>query len=208
MKLRQAGTKPRKGKTMALDTRERIFRVEMQEHYPIVFNFLARMCGNTADAADLTQETFVRAYQKLDHYEEGTNARAWLFRMAKNLFINEYRKKVRRGEQELDERVAYNQRDESRAIAGFADLRIAGAMDKDFSDEMVRAMALLRDDQRAVIIMADLYDFSEKEIQKAMKIEKLNTVKSTIRRARIALIQQLKAYAEENYGILNTRNLG
>ena len=192
---------------MALDTRERIFRNEMQEHYCIVYNFLARMCGNTADAADLTQETFVRAYQKIEQYEEGTNARAWLFRMAKNLFINDYRKKGRRGEQELDERIAYNQRDESSAMAGFADLRIAGAMDNDFSDEIVRAMALLRDDQRAIVIMADLYDFSEKEIAKAMDLN-LNTVKSTTRRARLALIRQLAGYAEENFGIVNTRNLG
>ena len=89
MKLRQAGTKPRKGQTMALDNRERTFKLEMQEHYQIVYNFLYRMCGNGADAADLTQETFVRAYVKIDQYESGTNARSWLFRLAKNLFIKE-----------------------------------------------------------------------------------------------------------------------
>ena len=192
---------------MALDNRERIFRLEMQEHYQIVYNFLHRMCGNAADAADLTQETFVRAYVKIDQYEPGTNARAWLFRLAKNLFINDYRKKARRGETGLDERVAYNQRDESNAMAGFADLRIAGAMEADFSDEIVKAMALLKDENRAIIIMADLYDFSEKEIAKAMNL-KLNTVKSTTRRARLALIRRLSGYAEDTYGIVNTRNLG
>ncbi len=192
---------------MALDNRERIFKLEMQEHYQIVYNFLARMCGNGADAADLTQETFVRAYVKIDQYEPGTNARAWLFRLAKNLFINDYRKKTRRGETELDERVAYNQRDEGHAMAGFSDLRISGAMDQDFSDEIVKAMALLKDDNRAIIIMADLYDFSEKEIAKAMDLN-LNTVKSTTRRARIALIKRLQGYAENTYGIVNTRNLG
>ena len=207
MKLRQAGTNPRKGPTMALDNRERTFKLEMQEHYQIVYNFLLRMCGNGADAADLTQETFVRAYVKIDQYEPGTNARAWLFRLAKNLFINDYRKKMRRGEKELDERIAYNQRDEGHSMAGFADLRIAGAMEQDFSDEIVKAMALLKDDNRAIIIMADLYDFSEKEIAKAMELN-LNTVKSTTRRARLALIRQLAAYAEDTYGIVNTRNLG
>jgi len=165
------------------------------------------MCGNGADAADLTQETFVRAYVKIDQYEPGTNARAWLFRLAKNLFINDYRKKSRRGETELDERVAYNQRDETNAMAGFSDLRIAGAMEADFSDEIVKAMALLKDNNRAIIIMADLYDFSEKEIAKAMDLN-LNTVKSTTRRARLALIRQLAGYAEDTYGIVNTRNLG
>jgi len=192
---------------MALDNRERIFKLEMQEHYQIVYNFLHRMCGNGADAADLTQETFVRAYVKIDQYEPGTNARAWLFRLAKNLFINDYRKKSRRGETALDERVAYNQRDETNAMAGFSDLRIAGAMEADFSDEIVKAMALLKDNNRAIIIMADLYDFSEKEIAKAMDL-KLNTVKSSTRRARLALIRQLAGYAEDTYGIVNTRNLG
>ena len=192
---------------MALDNRERIFRLEMQEHYPVIYNFLLRMTANAPDAADLTQETFLRAYTKLDQYESGTNARAWLFRLAKNLFINDYRKKTRRGEQELDERVAYNRRDEGHALAGFSDLRIAGAMDQDFSDEIVRAMALLKDNQRAVIIMVDLYDFSEKEIAKVMGLN-LNTVKSTIRRARLALIKRLTGFAGGQYGIENTRNLG
>jgi RNA polymerase sigma-70 factor (ECF subfamily) len=68
-------------------------------------------------------------------------------------------------------------------------------------------MALLKDDNRAIIIMADLYDFSEKEIAKAMDLN-LNTVKSTTRRARLALIRQLATYAEDTYGIVNTRNLG
>ena len=192
---------------MARNNRERIFETEMLTHYKAVYNFLARMCGNGADAADLSQETFARAFLKIEQYEPGTNARAWLFRLAHNLFINDYRKKSRRGETELDERVAYNQRDESNAMAGFTDLRIAGAMEKDFSDPIVKAMALLRDDQRAIVIMADLYDFSEKDIAEAMQLN-LNTVKSTTRRARIALIKQLSAYAEDTYGIVNTRNLG
>ncbi|MEM6770263.1 MAG: sigma-70 family RNA polymerase sigma factor [Bacteroidota bacterium] len=187
--------------------RENIFNTEMIPHYQVVFNFLSRMCGNGTDAADLTQETFARAYVKIEQYEPGTNARAWLFRLAQNLFINEYRKKTRRGETELDERVAYNRRDEGHAMAGFSDLRIAGAMDQDFSDPIVKAMALLKDDQRAIIIMADLYDFSEKDIAEAMDLN-LNTVKSTTRRARIALIKQLSCYAEDTYGIVNTRNLG
>ncbi|SER25422.1 sigma-70 family RNA polymerase sigma factor [Neolewinella agarilytica] len=192
---------------MTRNPRENIFEQEMLEHYAVVFNFLSRMCGNGADAADLVQETFARAYVKIDQYEPGTNARAWLFRLAKNLFINEYRKKTRRGETELDERVAYNRRDEGHSMAGFADLRIAGAMDQDFSDPIVKAMTFLKDDQRAIIIMADLYDFSEKEIAKAMDMN-LNTVKSTTRRARLALIERLSGYAENTYGIVNTRNLG
>lgn len=192
---------------MARNMREQVYESELLVHYRVVYNFLLRMTGNESDAADLTQETFVRAYVKIDHYEAGTNARAWLFCVARNLFINDYRKRKRRGEQELEERSAYQYRDTENPMAGFADLRIAGALDRDFSDPIMRAMSLLNDKQRAIVLMADLYDFAEKEIAEAMDMP-LNTVKSVTRRARIALIKQLQGYAETSFGIVNTRNLG
>jgi RNA polymerase sigma-70 factor (ECF subfamily) len=192
---------------MARNMREQVYESELLVHYRVVYNFLLRMTGNESDAADLTQETFVRAYVKIDHYEAGTNARAWLFCLARNLFINDYRKRKRRGEQELEERSAYQYRDTESPMAGFADLRIAGALDRDFSDPIMRAMSLLNDKQRAIVLMADLYDFAEKEIAEAMDMP-LNTVKSVTRRARIALIKQLQGYAETSFGIVNTRNLG
>lgn len=192
---------------MSRNPREQLYESELLVHYRVVYNFLLRMAGNPTDAADLTQETFVRAHLKIDHYQAGTNARAWLFCLARNLFINDYRKRKRRGEQELEERVAYQFRDTENPMGGFADLRIAGALDKDFSDPIMRAMSLLTDRQRAIVLMADLYDFAEKEIAEGMDMP-LNTVKSVTRRARIALIKQLRVYAEESFGIVNTRNLG
>ncbi len=192
---------------MLRTTREHTFEAELLIHYPVVYNFLLRMTGNGTDAADLTQETFTRAYLKIDQYEAGTNGRAWLFCLARNLFINAYRKRHRRFEQELDERTAYQYRDTESPMAGFADLRVSGAFDRDFSDPILRAMTLLTDRQRAIVLMADLYDFAEKEIAEAMEMP-LNTVKSVTRRARIALIKQLQGYAEANFGIVNTRNLG
>jgi RNA polymerase sigma-70 factor (ECF subfamily) len=187
--------------------RDRVFEAEVLPHYRVVYNFLLRMSGNGSDAADLTQETFARAYVKIDHYTAGTNGRAWLFRLARNLFINDYRKRKRRGEEELCERLTYHTRDADHPMAGFADLRLAGALDRDFSDPILRAMALLSDKQRSILLMADLYDFAEKEIAEAMQLP-LNTVKSVTRRARIALIKQLSGYAEQTFGIVNTRNLG
>ena len=192
---------------MARSDRDHLFEAELLVHYQVVYNFLLRMTGRSSDAADLTQETFVRAYQKIDYYEFGTNGRAWLFCLARNLFLNEYRKRKRRGEQELDERTAYHLRDTGSALAGFADLRTSGVLDRDFSDPILKAMTCLNDRQRAIVLMADLYDFAEKEIAEAMEMP-LNTVKSVTRRARIALIKQLSGYAEQTFGIVNTRNLG
>ncbi len=193
---------------MNRNSRERrIFQEEMIVHYKVVFNFLYQQTRNEVDASDLTQDTFERAYRKIDHYQPGTNARAWLCRIAQNLFINKYRKTKRRGEKELDERQAFNQIDESCSMAGFSDLRVSGALDQDFSDPIFRAMVLLSDEQRAIIIMSDLYDFAEKEIAEVLELN-LNTVKGKIRRARLSLIRQLQGYAERTYGIVNTRNLG
>ena len=193
---------------MNRNSRERrIFQEEMIVHYKVVFNFLYQQTRSEVDASDLTQDTFERAYRKIDHYQSGTNARAWLCRIAQNLFINKYRKTKRRGEKELDEREAFNRIDESSSMAGFADLRVSGALDQDFSDPIVKAMVLLSDEQRAIIIMSDLYDFAEKEIAEVLELN-LNTVKGKIRRARLSLIRQLAGYAERTYGIVNTRNLG
>lgn len=191
---------------MARQIREQIFHTEMVPHYRAVYNFLTRMAGSAADGADLTQETFARAFVKLDGYAEGTNAKAWLFKIGYNLFVNDYRKQVRRATDELDERIAYGKRDEAHALARFSDLRVEGS-EEDFTDPIMKALGTLKPLQRSVIIMSDLYDYSEKEIMDVTGL-KHNTVKSTIRRARIELIKLLESYAGREFGIVNTRNLG
>ncbi|MEL6804930.1 MAG: sigma-70 family RNA polymerase sigma factor, partial [Bacteroidota bacterium] len=160
---------------MERNERNRLFELEIIDHYKAVYNFLLRLSGNETDAVDLTQEAFARAFAKLHLYEPGTNARAWLFRIAHNLFINKVRKDNRRQEDELDEITAYQRRDTSHGLGGFQDLRQAGALDRDFSDEVNLALNRLPEDQRVVLLMADLYDFSEKEIAETLKLN-LNTV--------------------------------
>lgn len=192
---------------MARNERDQIFELEMIVHYKTVYNFLLRLTGNETEASDLVQDTFVRAYRKLHLYELGTNARAWLFSIGHNLFINAWRKKGRRNETELDERIAYQLVDKGNSMAAFADLREDGILEQDFSDPVIRALSTLSPNQRAIIIMADLYDFSEKEIAETMG-EKLNTIKSRTHRARLKLIKQLKVYAESTYGVSTSRNLG
>ncbi|MEM7572611.1 MAG: sigma-70 family RNA polymerase sigma factor [Bacteroidota bacterium] len=190
---------------MERNERIQIFELEMMDHYKTVYNFLLRLSGNETDAVDLTQETYARAYQKLHLYQEGTNARAWLFRIAHNLFINSVRKQSKRKEEQLDEREAYQRQDDSRSLGTFQDLRQAGALDRDFSDEVSLALNRLPEDQRVVVLMADLYDFSEKEIAEVLKL-KLNTVKSRTHRARLKLINILRTFAGQEYGIRSTRN--
>lgn len=192
---------------MVRNEHDQIFELEMIVHYKSVYNFLLRLTGNEADADDLVQDTFVRAYRKLDTYTVGSNARAWLFTIAHNLFINAWRKKNRRNETEMDERIAYQQVDESNALVAFDDLRKEGVLEQNFSDAVVAALAQLNENQRSIIIMADLYDYSEKEISKAMGVT-LNTIKSRTRRARLKMIDLLGNYAEGTYGVSTNRKLG
>ncbi|MEL6358767.1 MAG: sigma-70 family RNA polymerase sigma factor [Bacteroidota bacterium] len=189
---------------MERNERNRLFELEIIDHYKAVYNFLLRLSGNETDAVDLTQEAFARAFAKLHLYEPGTNARAWLFRIAHNLFINKVRKDNRRQEDELDEITAYQRRDTSHGLGGFQDLRQAGALDRDFSDEVNLALNRLPEDQRVVLLMADLYDFSEKEIAETLKLN-LNTVKSRTHRARKKLIEMLRLFARQEYGIHSMR---
>ncbi|MEM6395462.1 MAG: sigma-70 family RNA polymerase sigma factor [Bacteroidota bacterium] len=189
---------------MERNERNRLFELEMIDHYKAVYNFLLRLSGNETDAVDLTQDTFARAFTKLHLYQAGTNARAWLFRIAHNLFINKVRKDGRQPTDELDEITAYQRQDTSHSLSGFLDLRQAGALDRDFSDEVNSALNRLSEEHRVVLLMADLYDFSEKEIAETLDL-KLNTVKSRTHRARKKLIDMLKLFARQEYGIHSMR---
>ena len=78
--------------------RQRAFQREALPHSDVLYNFALRMTNNAADAEDLLQETFLKAFRFWDKYEQGTNIRAWLFRIMKNSYINRYRKESREPE--------------------------------------------------------------------------------------------------------------
>ena len=74
---------------------ERIFEDEFMPHSDALYNFAYHLTGNEDDANDLFQEALMKAWRFIDKYEAGTNAKSWLFTIAKNAFINEYRRKVK-----------------------------------------------------------------------------------------------------------------
>ncbi len=78
--------------------RHKEFVQEAIPHSDILYNYALRMTNSAADADDLVQETFLKAYRFWDKYEQGTNIRAWLFRILKNSFINRYRKESKEPE--------------------------------------------------------------------------------------------------------------
>ena len=75
---------------------ERIFEEEFYPNADALYNFAFNLTYSEADANDLVQETYLKAYRFIDKYIEGTNAKAWLFKILKNAFINQYRKESKR----------------------------------------------------------------------------------------------------------------
>ena len=77
------------------DPRHKEFEQQTLPHMEVLYNYALRMTGNKEDAKDLLQETFLKAYRFWNKFEQGTNLRAWLFRIMKNTYINLYRKEAK-----------------------------------------------------------------------------------------------------------------
>ena len=73
--------------------RQQIFDNEFMPHINSMYNFAYRLTLDQDDSKDLGQDTYLKAYRFIDSFQQGTNAKAWLFRILKNIFINDYRKK-------------------------------------------------------------------------------------------------------------------
>lgn len=181
---------------------ERIFDLEFMPHADALYNFAYHLTGNEEDANDLFQEALLKAWRFIDRYEEGTNAKAWLFTIAKNAFINEYRRKVKSPNKvELQDFIVYQDKKDT-ALSGGADLR-QEMFQYLMGDEVTMAINRLPVDFRTVILLCDIEDFSYEEIAKILDIP-IGTVRSRLFRARNLLKEQLKSYAE-NFGYEDKR---
>jgi RNA polymerase sigma-70 factor (ECF subfamily) len=171
------------------------FDAEAMPHMGILHGYALKITGNQLDADDLVQETFLRAFRFFDKFEKGTNCKAWLFRIMKNLFINKYRKNQKEpGKVDYDE------------IENFFDTIRAERLDstdlqeKVFSnlldDDVTRALNSLQDDFKTVVILCDLEGLSYEEIAEFIQCP-IGTVRSRLHRGRKMLQQKLYDYAKE-----------
>jgi len=156
-----------------------------------------RMTRNAADAEDLVQETYLRAYRGFGGFQEGTNLKAWLYRILTNTFINSYRAKQRRpGESELDEvedLYLY------RRIGGLEASRLSRSAEDELMDyfpesEVKSAVEELPENFRIAVLLADVEGFSYKEIAEILDIP-IGTVMSRLHRGRKALQKRLYQFA-------------
>ncbi|HMK10262.1 MAG TPA: sigma-70 family RNA polymerase sigma factor [Acidimicrobiales bacterium] len=174
------------------------FAEEAMEFMPSLYSGALRMTRNPADAEDLVQETYLKAYRAFGSYEEGTNLKAWLFRILTNTFINSYRAKQRRpGETDLEDvedLYMYHR-------LGGLEAAMAGRSAEDellerfTDDEVKQALEDLPEQFRVAVLLADVEGFSYKEIAEILDIP-IGTVMSRLHRGRKGLERRLFGFAE------------
>ncbi len=182
--------------------KDRVFEKEFLPHINALYNFAFHLTYNEEDANDLVQETYMKAYRFISSYVEGTNAKAWLFKILKNAFINEYRKKSKRPTKvDYEEIVSYHDSEDTSYI-GSLDLReeIYQGM---LGDEVTKALNALPVDFKTVVLLCDIEGFTYEEIAKIIDIP-IGTVRSRLHRARNMLKEKLKEYAS-NLGYKENR---
>ncbi len=181
--------------------KQEIFDKEFLPHIHSMYNFGYRLTLDRDDAKDLVQDTYFKAYRFIESFQKGTNAKAWLFRILKNSFINDYRKKVKEPNKVDYQEVEsyYNSDDVDRQIT--PDLRVEALRDM-IGDEISNALNALDVDFRTVIILCDLEGFKYEEMAKILDIP-IGTVRSRLHRARQLLKEKLSEYAR-SMGYKNT----
>lgn len=172
---------------------ELLFEKEMLPHIRPLFHFAMRLTNDEDDANDLVQETYLKAYRFIGSFETGSNAKAWLFRILKNSFINNYRR-VSKEPGKIDYEEAENFLNTGKA--SYADT--IDGNEKMFrgliGDEVSRALNALPVDFRTVIILCDVEEFTYEEIAHVVDIP-VGTVRSRLHRARKMLREMLLGYA-------------
>ena len=156
-----------------------------------------RMTRNPEHAADLVQEHFIKAYRAFDRFEQGTNIKAWLFRILTNTFITQYRKKQREGfTQPLDDLEDWQVGEASSLTQTTTRSAEADAIDRMPSSAVRTALANLPNDRRLVVYLADVEGFSYQEIADIMGTP-TGTVMSRLHRGRKDLREALSDYARQ-----------
>jgi RNA polymerase sigma-70 factor (ECF subfamily) len=173
------------------------FADQAMEFAPQLFSAALRMTRNRADAEDLVQEAMLRGFRSFHTFTEGTNLRAWLFRILTNVYINSYRAKQRRPDEtdlgEVEDLYLY------RRIGSFETAAASLSAEEQFldlltDDEVKAALEDLPDNFRLPVLLADVEGFAYREIADILGIP-VGTVMSRLHRGRKAMQRALYSFA-------------
>ena len=173
------------------------FENDALQYAPQLYSAALRMARNAADAEDLVQETFLKAFRAYDTFAEGTNLKAWLYRILTNTYINKYRKDARRPNEvdlgDVQDLYLYRRlgSEESAEMARSTEDRV---LDRLMESDIKKAVEELPENFRIAVLLADLEGFSYKEIAEILDVP-IGTVMSRLHRGRKALQRTLWEFA-------------
>ncbi len=190
--------------TKEAEARRAEFEAVAMPQIHALYSFALRFTRRREEAEDLVQETLLRGFRFFDRYEPGTNIRAWLFRIMRNLFINKYRKAQREqetinfgGVEDSLEALLQGEASERPSARTPEELLLAGAVD----DQVERALYEIPEEYRSVLLLSAMEDLSYKEIATALSIP-IGTVMSRLHRARRLMQAKLVRFAQQR-GLLD-----
>jgi RNA polymerase sigma-70 factor (ECF subfamily) len=177
------------------------FVEQAMEYMPALYSAALRMTRNPADAEDLVQETYLKAYRSFSSFEQGTNLKAWLYKILTNSFINTFRAKKRRPSEtelgELEDLYLYKRVSATNTLGRSAEDEV---LEKLTDNEVKEALEALPDAFRMAVILSDIEGFSYQEIAEITGAP-TGTVMSRLHRGRKALQKALHELAVKR-GIL------
>jgi RNA polymerase sigma-70 factor (ECF subfamily) len=163
------------------------------QHMGSLYTAALRMTRNPSDAEDLVQETYLKAYRAFGTFQEGTNLKAWLYKILTNTFINSYRSKKRRPEQteldDVEDLYLYRRMGGLEAVAAGRSAE-EEVLDHFTESDVKEAVESLPDQFRMAVLLADVEGFSYKDIAEILDIP-IGTVMSRLHRGRKALQKAL-----------------
>ena len=168
------------------------FEAEAGPLRPRVYVAALRLMGNPADAEDLVQETYLRAYRGFSRFQPGTNLRAWLYRILRSAFIDGYRKR-RRDPKTVPDGWCWNSNGALRNVEASAE---AAALDSIPDERLHEALSSLPERYRRVVLLFDVEGFSYAEIAGIVGVP-LGTVMSRLHRGRKALRERMQSPVDE-----------
>ncbi len=157
-----------------------------------VYNLAFRMMGNSEDASDVVQETFLRAFSSLRSFRGDSSFSTWVYRIVSNICLDELRKRSRQRVSSLDEPVEGQDGEMIRQVADPSPGPEDALQRTETREQIQRGIASLQEDHRVIVVLRDVQGLSYEEIAQVLGLS-LGTVKSRLNRARLALKKRLEA---------------